>query len=123
MGEHQSASFPWNEIELRDVVALEVLPNYRLHLQFDDDKQGIVDIRWLTEDFWGLFSPLRDTEYFAKAFVHPEACVVTWPNGADIDSDVLYSFATDAPIKLYPAGHKDFVSVEDQLKALSTTPA
>lgn len=123
MGGHQNQSFPWNEIELRDVVELEVLPDYRLLLRFDDDKEGTVDIRWLTRGFWGQFAPLRDRDFFAKAYVHPEAFVVTWPNGADIDSDILYSFATDAPIKLYPAGHPDFVSVEEQMRARELAPA
>lgn len=48
--------------------------------------------------FEGVFAPLRDPIEFRKAQVHPELGVVCWPNGADLDSDVLYSRVTGIPV-------------------------
>jgi len=123
MGNQRKKLHPWSESGLRHVVAATALPNYHLHLIFDDGKSGTVDILWLIEEFRGMFSPLEDQEFFARVYVDPESLVVAWPNGADLDSDVLYSFATDAPIKLYPSRHSEHISVEDQLKALESAPA
>ena len=46
----------------------------------------------------GVFAPLRDPAEFRKALVHPEFGVVCWPNGADLDADVLYARLTQSPI-------------------------
>jgi hypothetical protein len=45
-----------------------------------------------------VFAPLRDPIEFNKARVHPELGVVYWPNGADLDSGVLYAKITGAAI-------------------------
>lgn len=38
----------------------------------------------------GIFAPVRtDATYFARVRVHPELRTLVWPNGADIDPDVL----------------------------------
>jgi hypothetical protein len=38
-----------------------------------------------------LFDPIRqDPKLLAKVYVDPETETLTWPNGADIDPDVLY---------------------------------
>ncbi len=37
-----------------------------------------------------IFAPVRaDARYFARVRVHPELRTLVWPNGADIDPDVL----------------------------------
>jgi hypothetical protein len=36
--------------------------------------------------------------YFARVRVDPELGSVSWPNGADLDPDVLYGRLTGAPI-------------------------
>lgn len=113
----------WNDEPLHEVVSVTPLDGYRVHLVFDDDAEGEVDLAWLIGDFVGIFEPLQERAFFEKVFVSPEMGVITWPSGLDLDTEVLYSFATDAPIKLYPVGHKDFVSVEDQMRALAATPA
>jgi len=45
-----------------------------------------------------VFEPLRDPAYFAKLRVDPELGTVVWPNGADLDPDVLYGHVTGAPV-------------------------
>ena len=76
-----------------DVVSVRPLPNYRLHLVFDDGVEGEVDFREVVP-FVGVFAPMRDPKYFAQVRVHPEFKVVFWPNDADIDSDVLHAKIT-----------------------------
>lgn len=82
---------------LKDITAAQPLENYRLHLRFEDGKEGIVDLsRSLT--FQGVFTPLRDPAYFAQVQVDSESGTVTWPNGVDLDPDVLYAEVTGEPI-------------------------
>ena len=68
-----------------------------LELTFDDATTGTVDLAQIIQ-FNGVFAPLRDENYFQQVFVHPEFGVVCWPNGADIDSDVLYSYVVGKPL-------------------------
>jgi hypothetical protein len=82
---------------LKDIVAASPLGNYRLHLRFEDGVEGEVDLaNYLT--FKGVFEPLRDPACFAQVRVDPELGSVTWPNGADLDPDVLYSHLTGTPV-------------------------
>ncbi|MFM7192421.1 MAG: DUF2442 domain-containing protein [Microcystaceae cyanobacterium] len=41
--------------------------------------------------FTGVFEPLKNPEYFAQVKVNPELGTIQWPNGADLDPDVLYA--------------------------------
>lgn len=43
-----------------------------------------------------MFALVRDPAYFARVAVDSEAGTIVWPNGADIDPDVLYAAAHGA---------------------------
>jgi len=43
---------------------------------------------------------LKDLDQFRQASVNPELGVVCWPNGADLDPDVLYAHLTGTRIDL-----------------------
>jgi Protein of unknown function (DUF2442) len=85
---------------LRDVVSVQPLADHRLAVTFDDGTEGVVDVAQLVP-FTGVFEPLRDDEFFAQASVNPELGTICWPNGADLDSDVLYARIVGRPLPEY----------------------
>jgi hypothetical protein len=82
---------------LKDVVSVIASDPYLLRLRFEDGVEGTVELNELVK-FEGVFAPLRDPLEFRKVQVHPELGVVCWPNGADLDSDVLYARITGIPL-------------------------
>jgi len=74
---------------LKDIVSANPLGGYRLLLCFEDGVQGVVDLESILS-FRGIFAPLQDPGYFEQVRVDPEPGSVSWPNGADMDPDVLY---------------------------------
>ncbi|MFH1907859.1 MAG: DUF2442 domain-containing protein [Chloroflexota bacterium] len=82
---------------LKDIVKVKPLKNYCLSLQFEDGVEGKVDIRKLVK-FRGVFEPMKDESFFAKVRVNSEWGTIFWPNGADLDPDVLYSMVTGEEI-------------------------
>ena len=81
---------------LKDVVKVEAIGEYRLHLKFEDGVTGEIDFAAIVP-FEGVFAPLRDPNLFSAVEVDPELGTVCWPNGADLDPDVLYALVTDQP--------------------------
>jgi hypothetical protein len=84
---------------LKDIVAVQALGGYKLHLRFEDGIEGVVDLEKQLR-FRGVFEPLRNSAYFAQVRVEPVLGTVVWPNGADLDPDVLYSQVTGEEICL-----------------------
>ena len=80
-----------------DVVEARPLGGHRLHLRFEDGVEGEIDLAELIR-FEGVFAPLQDPARFAEVKVHPELGTVCWPDGADLDPDVLYGRITGTPI-------------------------
>ena len=78
---------------LKDVVEARHLGAYRVYLRFEDGIDGELDLRTMIP-FDGVFALLRDETEFAKLRVEPELGTIVWPNGADIDPDVLYAAVT-----------------------------
>lgn len=82
---------------LKDIVEVQPLDGYRLHLRFEDGAAGEVDLAKMIR-FEGVFAPLKERAYFAQVRVDPEAGTIVWPNGADLDPLVLYSQVTGMPL-------------------------
>ncbi|HEX5247322.1 MAG TPA: DUF2442 domain-containing protein [Gaiellaceae bacterium] len=69
--------------------SVEPLEGFVLRLSFDDGKQRDVD---LESELWGpVFAPLRaNPDVFRQVRVDEELGTIVWPNGADMDPDVLH---------------------------------
>lgn len=84
--------FPhWNNndlMKLVDIVSVKVLQGFEVELAFDDGFVRRVDLdRYLHGP---IFEPLRaDPACFRSVRVDPELGTISWPNGADIDPEVL----------------------------------
>jgi hypothetical protein len=69
--------------------SVEPLDGFILRLSFDDGTKRDVD---LEGELWGpMFEPLRaDPDLFRRVRVDEELGTIVWPNGADMDPDVLH---------------------------------
>jgi hypothetical protein len=70
------------------VVAVEPLGGHRLRLRFSDDLVRELDFAQVLVG--GIFAPLEDESTFALVTVDPIAGTICWPNGIDLDPDVLH---------------------------------
>ena len=84
---------------LQDIVEARPLEGFRVYLRFEDGVEGVIDLGQHLR-FEGVFEPLRDPGYFLRVRGDPEAGTIAWPNGADLDPDVLYSRVTGVPVSL-----------------------
>lgn len=74
---------PWR------VCALKALPDFQLHVTFNDGLAGLVDVSELVNaDDSGIFIALREPSFFMQAYLDYGA--VAWPNGADLAPDGMY---------------------------------
>lgn len=87
---------------LKDIVGAQPLEGYQLHLHFEDGTEGTLDLASHVS-FRGVFAPLKDLSYFRQVRVDANLGTVVWPNGADLDPDVLYARITGRPIVVEPA--------------------
>lgn len=85
---------------LKDIIEVQYLSNLKIYLRFEDGVEGELDLSSFIS-FDGIFEPLREPSEFAKISVHPELGTVVWPNGADLDPDVLYSKLTGKPVSIH----------------------
>ena len=91
---------------LKDVAEVRALGGYRIYLRFEDGVEGDLDLGAIIE-FKGIFAPLRDEKEFSKVRLHAELGTIVWPNGADLDPDVLYARVAGTSIDLTaPAARK-----------------
>jgi hypothetical protein len=87
---------------LKDIVEVRSLGGYRLYLRFEDGVAGELDFAERLR-FEGIFAPLSDPAAFAQVRIHRELGTIAWPNGADLDADVLYAELSGIPITVPPA--------------------
>jgi hypothetical protein len=78
------------------ICSVEPLEGFVLRLGFDDGTIRDID---LEGELWGhVFEPLRrDPQLFRQVHVDDELGTIVWPNGADLDPDVLYGDPPSAP--------------------------
>ena len=71
------------------ILTVEPLHDFVVRLSFDDGVERDLD---LESELWGpVFAPLRQSpELFKQVRVDEELGTIVWPNGADMDPDVLH---------------------------------
>jgi hypothetical protein len=75
--------------ELVRVKGVEVLDGFKVLLTFTNDAQKVIDLDTYLRG--PVFEPIRsDAKMFRAVRVDEEAGTIVWPNGADVDPDVLY---------------------------------
>lgn len=85
---------------LKDIVEVRSLGGHRLWVRFEDGVSGELDfVDHFAFD--GVFDALRDPGRFAEVRVAPDWGTIAWPNGADLDPDVVYSIVSGVAL---PAG-------------------
>jgi hypothetical protein len=90
------------------VVEVEHLGDFRLRLTFSDGLVRELDFDGVLEG--GIFEPLRDRAVFAQVSVDTVAGTIAWPNGVDLDPDVLHGDHAPA------SGHSPVVLNEYHLR-------
>lgn len=74
------------------IKSVEPLDGFRVRLAFTDGTQGETDLGPYLRG--PVFEPLlADRDLFCAVRVDPELRTIVWPNGADMDPDVLYDLA------------------------------
>ena len=82
---------------LKDIVQVRPLRDYRLIIRFEDGVEGEIDVEKIT-NFTGIFAPLKDKDFFSQVQVNSDWGTIFWPNGADLDPDLLYSEISGQPL-------------------------
>ena len=77
------------------VKSIEYIKDYKLKILFKDNKNKIVDLESMIKESSGIFSPLKDIDYFKKVILDDCRLSICWPNGADICPDILYKMGKD----------------------------
>ncbi len=70
------------------VIEAEPLGELRVRLAFSDGLVRELDLGPMLHG--GVLEPLRDPVEFAGVFVDEVAGTIAWPNGVDLDPDVLH---------------------------------
>ncbi len=78
---------------IHDVVGAVYKGGYRIELEFDDGKRGVVDFTKYVEKGGG-FQRLKDMEFFRRFSVNEELGTLTWGDEIDIAPETLYAEAT-----------------------------
>jgi Protein of unknown function (DUF2442) len=76
------------------------LDGHRLDLRFEGNVEGVVDLAQLVQ-FSGVFAPLAERDFFARVCADPEVGTIVWPNGADLDPDVLYALVANEALPTF----------------------
>jgi hypothetical protein len=81
------------ETMIHDVVGATYKGGYRIELEFDDGKRGVVDFsKYLTKG--GVFKRFEDPEFFRSFSLNHELGTLTWADEVDVAPETLYAEAT-----------------------------
>ena len=72
---------------------VKALNDYELELTFENNEIKIFDVKPYLDT--GLFAKLKDENYFKMVKISYDT--IEWPNGIDIDPEVLYEKSKTSP--------------------------
>ena len=73
----------------RHVIEARYLGDYKVWLEFNDGRKGVVD---LADELYGEeFEELRDRERFAQFYLDYGLATIAWHEGQDFAPDYLYA--------------------------------
>lgn len=87
-----------------DIISAKYLKDYKIRVTFENGKTGTVDfLPYIKKG--GIYSKLKDIEYFKHFHINKELGIITWEDEIDIAPETLYSDATGEPLPewMYPA--------------------
>ena len=70
------------------VTGVTKLGGFRLRVSFDDRSSREIDFEPVLKG--EMYGPLREPGLFSQVAIDPEVKTLVWPNGADMDPDVLH---------------------------------
>ncbi len=74
---------------MREITKVTLLEGFTVRLLFDDGSERTVDLEPFLRG--PIFAPLKtDRSLFIQVRVDPDLGTIVWPNGADMDPDVLH---------------------------------
>ncbi len=76
-----------------DIVEVKFITNHTLFLRFENGVSGTVDISEIIP-FKGIFSKLKEVDYFSTVYLNSDIGTIVWDNGADISPVFLYSIVS-----------------------------
>ena len=82
---------------IHDVVSAEYRGEYRIEVEFDNGRCGVVDFSKYPER-GGVFRRFRDMEFFRSFRINDELGVLMWGDDVDIAPETLYAEATGDPL-------------------------
>ena len=82
------------------IVSARVTGPMQVSLEFADGSAGSVDLTSWIGGRAGVFAPLQDPAFFAQVSVDAEAGTIVWPNGVDLDPDMLYEAAHGTSVRV-----------------------
>ena len=84
----QEAILARYEYVQRHVIDARYLGDYKVWLEFNDGRKGVVD---LSDDLYGEnLEQLRDRDRFAEFYLDYGLATIAWLHGADFAPDYLY---------------------------------
>lgn len=82
---------------IHDVVGAVYKGGYRVELEFDDGRRGVVDFSGYLEK-GGVFDRFHDIDFFKSFSVNDEIGTLTWGDEIDVAPETLYAEATGSPL-------------------------
>jgi hypothetical protein len=82
---------------IHDVVVAEYKGEFKIEVEFDDGRRGIVDFSGYAKR-GGVFTRFRNKAFFRNFHINKELGVLAWGDDVDIAPEVLYAEATGEPL-------------------------